>query len=223
MRVLLAVILGSTLLASCASGVTSSSDVFSNYVPPKTGSVLTYLAYADGEPDMEVKQLVVSTGADYTLYANLSEYGDPPQQEDYFIEYSGLYWHVCGDAAPSMIERRALQQMWPISEATSTIVDGTSLSLGNSPTEVKVVSVGEFESELLGTQPIFKVRSSFDTPETTMFAPELSVALRIDWGDWGSENYAGNDQLQSISQADPGQYDNYVQFGTSQCLPAALR
>ncbi|MFC7290333.1 hypothetical protein [Hirschia litorea] len=223
MRVIWSTLLGTTLLASCASGVGGQSGIYSAYVPPKEGSLLTYMAYADGEADMEVKQLVVATGADYTLYANISEYGDPPQQEDYFIEYSGLYWHVCGDMAPSSAERRALQQMWPISENDSTIVEGTSLTETNVPTEVKIVSVGEFDSEEFGLQPIFKVRSSFDTPETTVFAPQMSVAMRIDWGDWGSENYAGNDQLKSISEDAEGQYNRYLDYGKSQCLPAELR
>ncbi len=222
-RIFAASTLSLVLLAGCATGTANKVSPYSVYAPPKVGTVLEYTAYAAGEPDLNLKQVVVESGSDYALYANVSETGKPPAEEDFFLEFSGVYWQVCGDVMPSASERQSLQTLWPIQQGNSTILSGTDLAGKPIPVDVSVVSTKISEDIGFGALPAFDVKTTFDVPETTTFIPELSVASRIEWGVPGTENYAGYDQLVSVAQAEAGQYEDYVSFGKSRCLPAALR
>ena len=222
MRILSASILGLGVLTGCATSSSTELSPYSKYLPPKIGTLVTYTAVSEGVPEELVKQLVVATGDDYALYVNLPEYGNAVEQDDYFLEFSGLYWHVCGDIAPSATERRNLQSMWPIKEGAQTTLNGMDLAGKQMPVTVKILETRTPDAGSLISNPVFDVRTDWETPEITTFIPEKSVAMRISWGEAGSDNYSGYDQLANIEQVDLVAYKAYVDYGVSRCLPANL-
>ncbi len=222
MRILSASVLGLGLLAGCANGPGTPAGPYSNYVPPAVGTLVTYNAVSEGEPDTEIRQLVVATGEDYALYVNLPEDRTAVEQEDFYLEFSGLYWHVCGDIAPSATERRNLQAMWPVQTGAETTLSGTDLAGGQMPVTVRILNTHEQIVGEFGPKSVFDVRTDWETPEITTFLPEKSVAVPIDWGEKGSADYSGYDQLTNVEQVDLATYDAYDDYGVSRCLPASL-
>ncbi len=224
MRFLASLSLSAILLAGCASGVGANSGPFANYTSPNVGMMVTVKAVDENSNETRLQQLVVAQGKDFAVYKNISNDNVRPSKDDFFIEFSGLYWQVCSEPLASASERRALKKMWPLEEGASTQVLARDGAADRSLQNIAVEQVGVFVSDVFGEQSIFKVRTEFTTPEITMYAPELKSPLIIDWGEIGADDYAGFDELVQIDQiADLSAYSDDIDFAKANCTPSALR
>lgn len=211
-----AIVSSLALLSACASVATirGGSD-FGAYKPPAKGTLYTYNAvYTDGTPSEQIRQLIIDTGEDFALYANLNE--DGVQKEDFFVEYSGLYWAVCDAPQPSMDERKNIKSLWPIREGVS--VDVTSGEDG-SIHELAVITKVNAGNEQIGQHPAIIVENRYEIVEISRFAPSLSATVRIDWGRMGAADYGGNDELIKIETVDLADYEAYTKMGRGLCSP----
>lgn len=220
MKTTAAIVSSVFMLTACASvGSIAGGSDFDAYKPPAVGTLFTYNAvYTDGTPSDEIRQLIVETGEDYAVYANLdSEVG--VNVSDFFVEYSGLYWSVCDSPQPSAAERKAIRSLWPIKEGVS--VNVTSGEDGSSH-EVAVITKVTAGNDAIGSHDSVIVENRYEQVEISRFAPGVSAAVRIDWGRMGSGDYDGHDELVKIETVDLANYEAYTKVGRSLCSPGPM-
>ena len=192
-------------------------DGFSSYAPPAPGTLLTLNSVYSGEADTTLNQLVVVTGEDFAIYANLLP-GGLGGVEDLFIEYSGVFWQDCGKPALTEYQRTKLTELWPLEPADTVMVPFDGNPGEPMRVEVQGWSDEDFGGEI-GTHKVVKVMNAYEAADYSSFAPALGLSLRIDWGEPGDETHAGFDQVTSIETVDLGGYQEYVDIANSVCKP----
>ena len=224
MRIVLSSIMGAALLAGCVSVSPGSEDGgdFAAYVPPTPGALLTIQPYLDGVSEAPLRQLVVASGADYAVYANLVENDASLDRDVFFIEYSGVHWRACGAVQPSEDERRALAGMWPLKTGANTAIQATEYGVEGDTQTISVEEVRTVADPLLGEQPVAVIVNAYALPEYSSYAPRLHAVLRLDWGKPGSAEHMGHDALVKSERVSLDAYRRYVDTGVQLCAPEPL-
>ena len=186
------------------------------YRAPAPGTKLHLRTVVPGQDEAELTQLVLVTGNDYAIYANLLPDG-LGGVEDLFIEYSGLYWHDCGQPKLNAAQRAQLSGLWPLEPGNSTVLS----SLGGDINEmtVTVEAARIIESGPLAGEQAFQISNRYDQVDYSTFVPARGLAARIDWGDKDSDQYDGYDELMSSELVDLADYQQFVALARSACIP----
>ena len=232
MRILAAIVVGSALLASCTTSddigpgsattvppaetaVENTLSAHAEYTAPKPGTMLTLTSVFKGEEDSEINQLVVASGQDYAIYANILDDG-LQGPGDFFIEYSGLYWQEGGLAPLTDYQRRKLVELWPLQpgDAVQLPYQGDLSQM----MDIEVVGWAETSTARLGDLDVVKILNSYAERDYSTFSPRLGVSVRIDWGEPGTDGHLGYDELTAIKQVNLAEYAEYSQIATSACL-----
>ncbi len=224
MKRVVGAILSSALLASCVTTqVEEEANVFASYKAPEVGTkfVVNYISEDSPDGPDQFEQVVVATGEDYAVYA-IPDEELGLQADSFFIEYSGVFWQVCGDRQPDQSERLALQGLWPLEAGKTATVTSSDVDGSIRKVDVSVLALETDTSDAFGEQPVASVHSAVEFPEYMRFAPQLSTPLRIDWGEPGSANYDGYDELVSIEKTNLEDYALWVDFGAKICAPQPL-
>jgi hypothetical protein len=180
--------------------------------------MMTVNSISEGDHSSAVTQLVVDASDDYAVFAVLGETG--LSKENYFIEYSGLFWHGCGEKGPTASERDGLAGMWPLAVGKSTQVVVPDIAGDLRGVRIEIKDLVSRQSEVYGDKNIAIVQSYQPLVETSEYAVELGANVRIDWGVPGSDNYDGYDEVVSISEDYANRYADVVAFGKANCTPS---
>ena len=236
MRVIKSAILAGMLVSGCATNntgdeifddaatgvdainMTSATDAgpYGAYVPPEPGTLVTLQSVYKDEDDSELKQLVVASGDDYAIFANVLDSG-LSGPEDLFIEYSGVYWHDCSRPDLTNYQRDKLKALWPLE-----VGDSVQVPFDGDPTQLLTVEVVEWkdvEIDGVGTFKSAVIRNAYETVDYSSFSPEMGMSLRIDWGEPGEASHAGFDVVTSIDDVELANYQDYVDLALTACLP----
>ncbi len=189
-----------------------------SYHPPKPGTMLRLKSVFHGEVDAELQQIVLMSGDDYAVYANMAD-GGFSGPADLFVEYSGLYWQDCTEPPLSDYQRGKLQDLWPVSVGKSV-----TLPFKGNVAEAMTVSVVGIEKAThasLGELDVVRVANSYESVDYSDFSPKLGVSIRIDWGEPGTDANIGYDELVSLGQADLSQVSSLIELAQQHCMPAS--
>ena len=194
---------------------TSVEETTAGYRAPELGVELIYKSVFRGEPDVELRQIVVGRGEDYAIYANILDDG-LSGPEDLFIEYSGVYWQDCIQAPISDYQREKLAALWPLETGKST-----SMPFQGDLSEQMTIEIGEwssFSSPDQGDVDTVQVLNTYEDQDISMFSPQLGYAVRIDWGDPEGDRHFGHNELIKVSSVDLVEFADYVALAQKACI-----
>lgn len=164
---------GIAVLAFVGACATTPDDSSSGFTPPPVGTEIDWsMTYANGARE-DFTSRMVANGDDFGIYlADTELAGDEPYH--YYAEFAGgVFYASCGDPMPTMSERAAVMDLWPLDTGATADVGGG-------------IQIGSRESVTVNDQLIDVVWSNFSYRRdgrvyTDRFAvaPEHGLVIRM--------------------------------------------
>ncbi|MEO0450880.1 MAG: hypothetical protein AAFZ74_11245 [Pseudomonadota bacterium] len=174
-----ALMIGALLLGSGAAIAAPDQTI-----PLGPGSYIYWTSAYEGGSDRYQEQLIAQLD-DVQLFKTMNEYSEG-DESDYFVLFSGIYFTLCDTEMPTMDERIALSNLWPLTPGAVVEIksgDGAKIEVGE-PTQYFLMG---------RTHPAHAVSGTYygdeESSEILTVLDDVKITVGIHW-DEGSKDSA---------------------------------